>query len=180
MGWKHPVGLPAEKSIVASPVVLDNIVYIGGSDHTFRALDAQTGSLLWEYTAIDGFMEARPFIDKEQVVTGSWGNDLYSFHPKTGQLQWVWSNKPKNRMYSPAATWPVKAHGKIFFTTPERICYAVDARTGKTIWKAEGGRESGLVPGRRAGIRKNHVRFSFCLPDRTEAGRCAMARSRRF
>ena len=138
---------PAEKSIVASPVVLDNIVYIGGSDHTFRALDAQTGSLLWEYTAIDGFMEARPFIDKEQVVTGSWGNDLYSFHPKTGQLQWVWSNKPKNRMYSPAATWPVKAHGKIFFTTPERICYAVDARTGKTIWKAEGGRESmGLSP----------------------------------
>lgn len=36
---------------------------------------------------------------------------------------------------------------KDLFTTPERICYAVDARTGKTIWKAEGGRESmGLSP----------------------------------
>ena len=133
---------PAQKSIVASPVVLDNTVYIGGSDNTFRALDAQTGSLLWEYTAIDGFMEARPYIDKEQVVTGSWGNNLYSFHPKTGELQWVWSNKPKNRMYSPAATWPVKAYGKIFFTTPERTCYAIDAKTGKTIWEAAGGRES--------------------------------------
>ncbi|HQB23032.1 MAG TPA: PQQ-binding-like beta-propeller repeat protein, partial [Bacteroidales bacterium] len=34
------------------------------------------------------------------------------------------------------------AEGKIFFTTPERKCYALDARTGKTLWEAAGGRES--------------------------------------
>ncbi|MEJ1729820.1 PQQ-binding-like beta-propeller repeat protein, partial [Escherichia coli] len=32
--------------------------------------------------------------------------------------------------------------GKIFITTPERKCYAIDARTGKTVWETEGGRES--------------------------------------
>ena len=136
--WKYATG----KSIVASPVVLDEVVYIGGSDNTFRALDAGSGKLLWKYDKINGFMESKPYADPSQVVTGSWGNELYSFHPRTGELQWIWENKHRGRMYSPAATWPVKAKGKIFFTTPERKCYAVDARTGKTVWEAEGGRES--------------------------------------
>ncbi|NLA16168.1 MAG: PQQ-binding-like beta-propeller repeat protein [Bacteroidales bacterium] len=133
---------PTRKSIVASPAVLGNKVYIGGSDSTFRALDATRGNLLWEYTKINGFMESRPYADDTQVVTGSWGNELYSFHPHTGRLQWIWNNKHRGRMYSPAATWPVKAEGKIFITTPERKCYALDARTGHTLWEAEGGRES--------------------------------------
>lgn len=133
---------PTRRSIVASPTVMDNKVFIGGSDSTFRALDATNGNLLWEYTKINGFMESKPYADESQVVTGSWGNQLYSFHPDTGHLQWVWSNRHRGRMYSPAATWPVKAEGKIFFTTPERKCYALDARTGKTLWEAAGGRES--------------------------------------
>lgn len=136
--WTYPAG----KSIVASPAVMDGIVYIGGSDGTFRALDAESGSLLWEYTHINGFMESRPYADSSQVVAGSWGNELYSFHPRTGVVQWVWENRHRGRGYSPAATWPVKANGKIFITTPERKCYAIDARTGKTVWEAGGGRES--------------------------------------
>lgn len=136
--WTYPAG----KSIVASPAVMDGIVYIGGSDGTFRALDAANGSLLWEYPHISGFMESKPYADPSQVVAGSWGNELYSFHPKTGAIQWVWENRHRGRGYSPAATWPVKANGKIFITTPERKCYAIDARTGKTMWEALGGRES--------------------------------------
>ncbi|HPW77802.1 MAG: Outer membrane protein assembly factor BamB precursor [Bacteroidetes bacterium ADurb.Bin037] len=136
--WKYTTG----KSIVASPAVMAGVVYIGGSDNTFRALDADNGQLLWEYTGINGFMESKPYVDPYQVVTGSWGNELYSFHPLTGKLQWIWENRHRGRMYSPAATWPVKAGGKIFITTPERKCYAIDARTGKTVWEAEGGRES--------------------------------------
>ena len=36
----------------------------------------------------------------------------------------------------------MKAHGRIFFVTPERKTYAVDARTGKQLWSSAGGRES--------------------------------------
>ena len=50
-------------------------------------------------------------------------------------------------MLSPAATYPVKANGRIFFATPERVSYALDAKTGKQLWRAKGGRESiGLSP----------------------------------
>jgi len=43
---------------------------------------------------------------------------------------------------SAAAVWPVKANGKIFVVTPERRSHAIDAKTGKELWSARGGREA--------------------------------------
>lgn len=134
------------KSVLGSPVIYAGKIFIGASDNCFRALDLKSGKLLWQYDRIKGFIESKPFVDREQVVIGDWANTLYSFNPKDGKLQWTWSNKG-SRMLSPAATYPVKANGKIIFATPERVSYALDSRTGKQLWRARGGRESvGLSP----------------------------------
>lgn len=143
--WKYRCG----KSVLGSPTIYGDVVYIGASDNCFRALDLRTGSLVWEYADIKGFIEARPFADSEQVVIGDWANSLYSFSPQTGKLQWRWNNKG-SRMLSPAAVFPVKANGKIFIATPERVSYAIDAKSGKQLWRARGGRESiGLSPDKK-------------------------------
>lgn len=143
--WKFP----ADKSVLASPAIYGGKVYIGASDGCFRALDLKTGKLVWSYPQVKGFVETKAFVDNEQVVFGDWANLLYSLDPKTGKLQWTWTNK-KGRMYSPAAVWPVKANGKILFVTPERMTYAVSAKTGNTYWSAKGGRESiGLSPDKK-------------------------------
>ena len=42
--WKKETG----SSVLGSPVIKDGIVYIGGSDGSFRALNADTGEQLWE------------------------------------------------------------------------------------------------------------------------------------
>ncbi|MEG0890564.1 MAG: PQQ-binding-like beta-propeller repeat protein [Bacteroidales bacterium] len=135
-----------EKSVLGSPTIFNGTVYIGASDGIFRALNLKTGKKEWSFTQIKGFIEAKPFVDREQVVIGDWANTLYSLNPKSGKLQWLWSNKG-SRMYSPAAVWPIKANEKIFFTTPERVSYALDAKTGEQLWRIRGGRESiGLSP----------------------------------
>lgn len=140
--WSFECG----KSVLGSPSIYGGKVFIGASDNCFRALDLKSGKLLWCYDQIKGFIESKPFVDKEQVVIGDWANTLYSFNPADGKLQWTWSNGG-SRMLSPAATYPVKANGKIIFATPERVSYAVDAKTGKQLWRAAGGRESvGLSP----------------------------------
>lgn len=137
--WKHQ----CDKSVLGSPAIHKNVVYIGASDNRFRALNIKDGSLKWNYPDIKGFIEAKPLVDDEQVVIGDWANTLYSFDTKTGELQWKWyPGKKKNRMYSPAAVWPVKANNKIFIVTPERLTYAIEATSGNTIWSADGGRES--------------------------------------
>ncbi len=140
--WKYECG----KSVLGSPAIMGGIVYIGASDHCFRALNLKSGKLVWNYDKIRGFIEARAFVDKEQVVIGDWKNSLYSFNPKSGKLQWEWQNRG-SRMLSPAAVFPEKAHGKIFIATPERVSYAIDAKTGEQLWRARGGREAvGLSP----------------------------------
>ncbi|MBQ8034633.1 MAG: PQQ-binding-like beta-propeller repeat protein [Bacteroidales bacterium] len=140
--WSYKCG----KSVLGSPAIMSGIVYIGASDNCFRALNLRTGALVWEYSGIKGFIEAKPFADKEQVVIGDWANTLYSFNPSNGKLQWNWSNNG-SRMLSPAAVFPVKANGKIIIATPERVTYAIDAKSGRQLWRARGGRESvGLSP----------------------------------
>ncbi|HNY24628.1 MAG TPA: PQQ-binding-like beta-propeller repeat protein, partial [Bacteroidales bacterium] len=67
-------------------------------------------------------------------------------NPDNGSLLWSWTNN-KGRGLSPAAVWPVKANGKIFIVTPERMTHALDATTGSELWRAKGGREGiGLSP----------------------------------
>ena len=135
--WRYRCG----KSILATPVIHKGIAYVGASDHVFRALKVRSGRLVWANEDIAGFVECRPFVDDEQVVFGDWANTLYSLDPRTGHLQWTWSTKG-SRMFSPAAVYPVKAHGRIFLVTPERKTYALDARTGDQLWVSAGGRES--------------------------------------
>lgn len=127
--WKYRCG----KSVLGSPVIFQGKVFIGASDGCFRALDLKSGKALWTFSEVEGFIECRPYVDAEQVVFGSWGNRLYSLDPGTGSLQWVWKCERPSRMYSPAATWPVKAAGKIFIAVPDRRLYALDAGTGKEI-----------------------------------------------
>ncbi len=138
--------LKCGKSVLGSPAIFKGKVYIGASDGVLRSLNLKSGKQVWAYDGIKGFIEAKPFVDREQVVIGDWANSLYSFNTGNGKLQWIWKNKG-SRMFSPAAVWPVKADGKIFFTTPERVNYALDAGTGEQLWKNNGGRESiGLSP----------------------------------
>ncbi len=130
-----------DKSVLASPVIYKGIAYVGSSDHVFRALKVRSGRLFWARDGIAGFVECKPYVDQDQVVFGDWANTLYSLDPRTGAVQWTWKTKG-SRMFSPAAVYPVKSHGKIFLVTPERKTYALDAKTGQQLWVSAGGRES--------------------------------------
>lgn len=131
----------ANKSVLGSPTIFNDIAYIGASDGVFRALDVATGQLVWSYDKIAGFIESKPWVDSEGVYVGDWANKVYAFDPVTGELQWEWSNS-KGRGLSAAAVWPVKSNGKLFVVTPERKVHALDAATGRELWAARGGREA--------------------------------------
>ncbi len=155
----------ADKSVLASPAIYKGVVYIGASDGIFRAIDLKSGRLRWQFTGVDSFVESKAWVDDSGVYFGSWGSKFYALNTKSGKLLWSWTNS-KGRGLSPAAVWPVKAGGDlnsgrytnnrplsgnkggvIYFVTPERMTHALDARTGKELWRAKGGREAiGISP----------------------------------
>jgi outer membrane protein assembly factor BamB len=132
--WRFQTGRP----VVASPRVTNNIVYIGASDGHFRALDVKTGRLIWDFPQVGGFVETRPLVCDGKVIFGAWDQYLYALDARVGKLLWKWKGASPGvlgRMYSPAAFWPVAAHGKLFIVAPDRCMTALDLQRGGEIWR---------------------------------------------
>ncbi len=129
--WKYKTG----KAVLGTAVIQNNIAYIGSSDGAFRAINMQDGSLKWEFTQVKGFVVTKPLYYQDKIYFGSWGSEFYALDANTGEQVWKWSNGSTNRMFSPAACYPVGAHGKIFIVAPDRYMTALDAHTGNQIWR---------------------------------------------
>ena len=121
--------------IVANPVIYQKTIYIGSSDGHFRAIDFNTGKLRWEFTGVNNFVVTTPLVYQDKVFFGSWGNEFYALSASTGSLIWKWDNGATNRMFSPAACYPVATEGKIFLVAPDRYMTALNASTGQEIWR---------------------------------------------
>lgn len=131
--WKYAT----EKAVLGSPVIENNTVYIGGSDGHFRAINLQSGQLVWDFAEVKGFVVTRPLIYEDKIFFGCWGHDFYALDKKTGALVWKWNNGNANRMFSPAACYPVASNGRVFIVAPDRFMTAFDAATGKVIWRQQ-------------------------------------------
>lgn len=126
------------KSIVATPVIREGKVFAGSSEGLFRALDLNTGKIIWTYDRVKNFVKAMPLVYDGKLIFGSWGNELYALNMKTGTADWVYNDGYTNRMFSPASCLPVATNGRVFIVAPDRYMTALDAATGKLIWKKDG------------------------------------------
>ncbi|RRN77784.1 metallophosphoesterase, partial [Pseudoxanthomonas sp. SGD-10] len=129
--WK----LKTSKAVLGSPTIQEGIAYIGSSDGIFRAIDVKSGKLIWDYPHVSGFVVTKPLIYRDKIYFGSWGRYFYALDIKTGSEVWKWNNGSTNRMFSPAACYPVAAHGKVFIVAPDRYMTAFNAETGEVVWR---------------------------------------------
>lgn len=129
--WKYETGKP----VVAAPLISGSLVFIGAGDGHFRALEAATGRLRWDFDSVSGFVVDRPLEYQGRIYFGSWGNDFYALDKLTGKLVWKWNNGSTNRMFSPAACYPVAANGRVFIVAPDNSMTAFDAATGRVLWR---------------------------------------------
>ena len=125
------------KPIVANAVIKNSTVYIGSSDGQFRAIHLASGTLKWHYDSVKSFVVTKPLFYNNKIFFGSWGTEFYALNANTGQLQWKWNNGSANRMFSPAACYPVATKGKLFIVAPDRYMTSFDAETGKVLWRKQ-------------------------------------------
>jgi outer membrane protein assembly factor BamB/predicted MPP superfamily phosphohydrolase len=129
--WRHRTPRP----IVASPVIGGGRVFIGSSEGKFRALNLATGEPVWEFSGIGNYVETRPLLYKDKVIFGAWDEHLYALSAATGELVWKWKGEQRGALLSPAACWPVAAHGKVFVVAPDRKMTAIESATGDQVWR---------------------------------------------
>lgn len=131
--WKYET----QKPIVANPLIKNNIVYIGSSDGHFRAIDLKTGKLIWDFGGVKNFVVTKPLFYQNNIYFGSWGTEFYALNAATGKLIWSWNNGSANRMFSPAACFPVAANGTVYIVAPDRYMTALNAQTGAVVWRKQ-------------------------------------------
>ena len=88
-------------------MIKNGIVYIGSADGNFRAIDLKDGKLKWAFNGVNGFVVTTPLFYQDKIYFGSWGTEFYALNALDGSLAWKWNNGSANRMFSPAACFPV-------------------------------------------------------------------------
>lgn len=116
-------------------VIADGLLYVGGGDGRFYAVDSQTGAEVWSYQAGLGSW-SRPAIFDGTVFVGSDDQNVYALNSQTGELRW------KFRSEASATADPIVSGGVVYFgvanlndTTTRRPFYAVDVQTGEELWR---------------------------------------------
>jgi outer membrane protein assembly factor BamB/predicted MPP superfamily phosphohydrolase len=131
--WEYKTSKP----IVANPIIENKTVFIGSSDGHFRAFDISNGQLIWDYDSVKGFVVTKPLFYNNKLFFGSWGTELYALDAATGKPVWKWNNGSANRMFSPAACYPVATAGRLFIVAPDRYMTVFDTETGRVIWRKQ-------------------------------------------
>lgn len=124
----------AEGPYVADGVVADGILYQGGFK-TFQTWDVNTMKLLWEYTDINNYCQAEPFVGRNDIIFGAWDTNLRSLDRKSGALNWSWNNGKTTNLYSPGNVVPAVTEGRVVIVAPDRNSTTLDRATGKQLWR---------------------------------------------
>jgi outer membrane protein assembly factor BamB len=120
---------------LGSPLLVNDTIFIGGSDHNFRAIHLNTGEPIWKYDGLNGPVVSTPILYYDKVIFGAWDRNLYALNKHTGIPAWQWSNGSSVLNYSPAACIPVAADSVVYVVAPDRYISAIHISDGRTLWR---------------------------------------------
>jgi len=150
--WKfHTAG-----SVISSPAISGNMIYVGSTDGNFYAVDRESGKLKWKYEA-KSRITSSPAVSEGLVYFGAYDGNLYAVEAVTGQLKWKFQTAGERRYAGkhlhgsqPAAetmpdpfdfylSSPVVWNDAVFFGSGDGNVYALNAASGILKWKFKTG-----------------------------------------
>ncbi|MEZ4898481.1 MAG: PQQ-binding-like beta-propeller repeat protein [Saprospiraceae bacterium] len=118
-----------------SPVVSGDLVYIGGLDSLFHAIQLQTGKEVWQFKTGAGIRSTATVVDELVYLNGGDGN-IYCLDRHDGALEWVFQTG-SNERYDFADYYdssPVVVDGLLYAGSSDFNLYAIDAINGSEVW----------------------------------------------
>jgi outer membrane protein assembly factor BamB len=121
---------------LSSPVVANDILYVGCGEGVFYALDATTGTKKWEFKTGD-VIHSSPAYASHVVYFGSWDSYLYALNATDGTLKWKFKTGIDTVYYNQVGfqSSPVVYQGVVYSGCRDAHVWAIDAETGNLKWK---------------------------------------------
>jgi outer membrane protein assembly factor BamB len=133
--WKFFTGPFSNSSLAdrlrASPTVVDGVVYIGSNNSCFLALDAVTGSPIWQANVGANVESSAAVVDGVVYVGILWnGHNGYvdALNASTGSVIWQFATN------SGIESSPAVVNGVVYIGSFYGYVYALNATNGALIW----------------------------------------------
>jgi outer membrane protein assembly factor BamB len=138
--------------LYATPSVANGRVFAGSTNGRVYAFAAATGRLLWS-TRTGTFVYSPAALYRGTAYVGSYDHRLYALSQATGAIRWTFDAG------APISGAPTVLGGLVYFSTcgscssyesnpRARRTFAVDARTGRLVWRFPDGEYSPVVADR--------------------------------
>lgn len=111
------------------PAPTKAIVYFGGQDNNFYALNAQNGDLIWKYKSDGNFSYSTPALENSTLYSTNTDHNLYALDAVSGKLKWKFATA------STTISSPAVVNNIVYFGSDDHYIYAVDAVSGNLKWK---------------------------------------------
>jgi outer membrane protein assembly factor BamB len=134
--WTFKTGAP----LFSSPVLSENLVYVGGLDSLLYALDIQTGKEKWRFPT-KGEIRSNACIKGDYLFLNGGDGNLYALNKYTGRLIWKFQTNGE-RKYDFADYFhstPLLEKGILYFGSGDGNLYAVDSESGLLVWRFKAG-----------------------------------------
>lgn len=131
----------ASSSFYASPIIKDQVVYIGNLDSNLYAINLNDGKEIWRFQT-DGAIRSNVCIHMDNLYLNGGDGRLYCLDRKTGKQNWNFKTNGEHQ-YDFAdyfQSTPVLANGMLYFGSGDSTFYAINPDNGTLIWsfKTEG------------------------------------------
>lgn len=142
--------------IFSSPAVMDGMVYTGSEDSNIYAVSAATGAMRWKFKT-NGAVSSTPAVYNNRVYAGSYDGNFYALDAQNGKPAWafktggekrnaakgLWGMLPADMnmedqydfFLSSAIIDTADNNASVYFGSSDGNVYALDAATGKQLWK---------------------------------------------
>lgn len=132
---KEARNVPMESYLIASPAIVDEMLYVGSHGGAVSAVNWQSGKIQWNYRG----KRAMPFhasaaVTDDLVFVGSHDKKMHAIDRLTGKGRWVFPTKA--RIDCSAAV----VDERVFFGSADGNIYGLSVHDGKEVWKHNSGK----------------------------------------
>lgn len=146
--WK----VKTEGQVISSPVVLEDVVFVGSGDHKLYAIDASSGVIQWAYKT-GGAINSSPLVTKGKVLFLSYDGFFYALNQSDGKLIWKFKTEGEsvfnvkdyyNGSFKPDfwdfyLSSAIVSNGLVYFGSSDSNVYALDVESGERVWNYKTG-----------------------------------------
>jgi outer membrane protein assembly factor BamB len=126
--------VPLDDLLIASPALIDGILYFGTSEGLVLAVDWKARQTVWKYeTRQPREMHSAPAVTDKLVIIGARDKSLYALHRDKGTEAWTFTTRAGNDNS------PVVVGDRAYFGSGDKFLYGVSLANGVETFKYNAG-----------------------------------------